>query len=86
MIDALQATNPRPLTASDLRASLAWAGVRAYCVAARLRIHPTTFSQILNGHRLFDQEQGELIVQAIEAERLDSVGRPGLRKRNAYVD
>lgn len=70
MIDAPCSTTPR--TAADLRAALAHAGVRAYCLAARLRMHPTTLSLILNGHRAFDQALAGRIVAALKLEQRHS--------------
>jgi hypothetical protein len=67
MFDASQAT--AVVTASDLRAQLARAGVRAYILAARLRMHPTTLSLILNGRRAIDSAQARRIVAAIRAEK-----------------
>lgn len=46
--------------------------MRAYCVAARLRIHPTTLSLILNGHRPFDQALAGRIVAALKLEQRHS--------------
>jgi hypothetical protein len=68
IIDEQQTT--KILTAADLRAALAHAKVRAYCLAARLRMHPTTLSLILNGHRAFDQVVAERILEAIKVEQL----------------
>jgi len=57
------------LTASDLRAALARDRGRAYCVAARLQMHPTTLSLILNGHRAFDQALAGRIIEALKLEQ-----------------
>jgi hypothetical protein len=62
------ATFPSP---SHLRAELARARVRAYCVAARLRMHPTTLSLILNGRRSLDSTLAARILTAIVREERD---------------
>jgi len=77
MLDAPHANRSVPITAGDLRAALARAGVRAYCVAARLSMHPTTLSQILNGHRAFDPALARRIVAAIAQEQLTPNGEVG---------
>lgn len=56
-------------TAADLRAELARAGVRVYRVAARLQMHPSVLSQILNEHRQFDQALSKRILAAIMQEQ-----------------
>jgi len=60
--------NTETPTAADLRASLARAAVPAYVVAARIRIHPVTFSLILRGRRLLTPELAQRILEAIDAE------------------
>ncbi len=60
-------------TAADLRASMARANALAYCVAARVGIHPTTLSCILNGHREFDAELARRILDAIGQEEMETV-------------
>lgn len=67
MFDALQTSIPS--TASDLRAALAHAGEHAYRVAARLGMHPTTLSLILNGHRAFDRTFAERFIAALQLEQ-----------------
>jgi len=67
MIDAPHATTL--LTAADFRAEVARARVRAYCVAARLRMHPTTLSLIMSGRRAFDQVLAGRIVAALKLEQ-----------------
>jgi plasmid maintenance system antidote protein VapI len=62
-------TPHRVLTASDLRAIIARAGVRAYSIAARLEMHPASLSQILNGHRPLGRALVKRIVEAIDWER-----------------
>ena len=69
MIDAPHSTTS--LTSSDLRAALARSGGRAYRVSARLMMHPTTLSLILNGHRLLDQTLARRILAAIDLEKRD---------------
>jgi hypothetical protein len=72
MINAQQST-PIPLNPSYLRAELARARVRAYCVAARLRMHPTTLSLILNGRRSLDSAVASRILAAIQREARNQV-------------
>jgi hypothetical protein len=89
MSDAPNATIP--LTASDLRAAIAHAGVRAYCVAARLRMHPSTLSLILNGHRYFDGKLASRILEAIKLEQgqvqrlYERSGRAGKSEQRSEV-
>lgn len=60
------------LTAPDLRAEVARVRARAFRVAARLDMHPSTLSLILNGHRAFDQALAERVVAALKLEQRHS--------------
>jgi len=59
---------PLPLpTDADLRAALARANAPRYLVAARIRLHPSKLSAILNGRAPVTRDLAERILEAIVA-------------------